>query len=133
MKSYELSFGVISILNSNLAEVIVGEGIEMNEVMVDEYHDFLLNNLSLPILLLINKKNSYSYTFEAQISIGNLKEIKAMAVLIGTSGGLMSTETLININKENNWNIKLFQKRDQALNWLNTQHSVFVSNVLVSQ
>jgi len=121
MKNYELSFGTIILISSSFAEVIVDEGIEMNEVMVDEYHDFLLNNLSPPFLLLVNKKNSYSYTFGAQMSIANLKEIKAMAVLIGTNGGLMSTETLININKENDWNIKLFQKRDQALAWLDTQ------------
>tara|TARA_R110002049_G_scaffold147389_1_gene310255 strand:- start:1791 stop:2192 length:402 start_codon:yes stop_codon:yes gene_type:complete len=121
MKSYKLSFGTISIIKSNLAEVIVDEGVEMNEIMVDEYHDFLLNNLSPPILLLVNKKNSYSYTFGAQTSIVDLKEIKSMAVLIGTNGGLMSTETLIDINKDKEWNIKLFQNRDQALAWLDTQ------------
>lgn len=121
MKSYRLSFCTISIIKSNLAEVIVDDGIEMNEVMVDEYHDFLLNHLSCPIFLLVNKKNSYSYTFEAQRNIANLKEIKAIAVLIGTSGGLMSTETLIDINKNSDWNIQLFQKRDKALAWLETQ------------
>lgn len=52
------------------------------------------------------------------MAIGKLDEIKAMAVLIASSGALRSIETLININKGNNWNIKMFQKREEALSWL---------------
>ncbi|ALJ06332.1 hypothetical protein APS56_14825 [Pseudalgibacter alginicilyticus] len=118
MKSYKLSFGTIIIIKENLAEVIVNEGVVMDEIMVDEYHDFLLSALKKPFSLLINKKYSYTYTFYAQKTIGNLKEINAMAVMVGTNGGLMSTETLINLNHSNNWNIKLFIEREDALNWL---------------
>lgn len=121
MKTYRLSFGSVVLLSNNLAEVIVDDGVIMNEVMVDEYHDFLLSNLVPPFSLLINKKYSYSYTFKAQKSICNLEEINAMAVMIGTNGGLMSTETLISLNEEKNWNINLFQKREEALEWLNEQ------------
>ena len=46
-----------------------------------------------------------------------------MAVVVGTNGGLMSTETLINMNKDDNWNIELFQKRDEALVWLEKEIS----------
>ncbi|MFD2725516.1 hypothetical protein [Hyunsoonleella rubra] len=63
MKEYKLSFGTIIVLKDNLAEVIINEGVVMNEVMVDIYHDFLLSYLKAPFSLLINKKNSYSYTF----------------------------------------------------------------------
>ncbi|MGC6429982.1 MAG: hypothetical protein ACON5F_02965 [Jejuia sp.] len=118
MKEYRLAFGKIIILRNNLAEVIVDEGVVMNEVMVDVYHDFLLSYLKAPFSILINKKNSYSYTFEAQKVIGNLEEIYAMAVVNATSGALMSTETLIDMNKDNNWNINLFDNRDDALEWL---------------
>lgn len=121
MKSYKMSFGTMSVLDSSIAEIIVDEGTEMNEVMVDEYHDFLLSHLKAPFSIIINKKHSYSYTFKAQKSIASLKEIKAMAVVVGTSGGLMSTETLIDINKDSNWNIKLFRIRDEALAWLSSQ------------
>lgn len=118
MKNYKLSFGNITIIEKNIAEVIVNEGVVMDEVMVDEYHDFLLNYLQAPFSLLINKKHSYSYNFAAQKIIVNLKEIKAMAVVVGTNGGLMSTETLINMNENSNWNINLFHKREEALSWL---------------
>ncbi|WP_406684525.1 hypothetical protein N1F78_02035 [Seonamhaeicola sp. MEBiC1930] len=118
MKSYKLTFGEIIILNESLAEVIVNEGVEMDEALVIEFHDFLLENLTAPFSLLINRKNSYSYTFGAQRLIGRLEEIKAVAVIIATSGALMSTETLINVNKDRNWNIYVFQKREKALEWI---------------
>ena len=121
MKSYKLAFGTIIVINNNLAEVIVDEGVEMTEALVNEYHNFLLQNLVAPFLLLINRKYSYSYTFKAQRLIGKLKEIKAIAVVIGTSGALMSTETLINLNKDSDWNIYVFQKREKALEWLDSQ------------
>ncbi|WP_242130510.1 hypothetical protein [Aestuariivivens marinum] len=122
MERYKLSFGEIKILNKNLAEVIVDEGIIFDEIMVDEYHDFLLNSLTPPFLLLINKKYSYTYTFNAQKIIANLKEIKAMAVLLSTYGGEMSTRTLINVNGNYKWNIELFQNRTEALQWLQEQY-----------
>ena len=121
MERFKLSFGEIKILDKNLAEVIVDEGVLFDEVMVDEYHDFLLNSLTPPFFLLINKKHSYTYTFNAQKIIANLKEIKAMAVLLSTHGGEMSTRTLMNINGNYKWNIELFQNRVEALKWLKGQ------------
>jgi hypothetical protein len=123
MSSHKLSFGTINILKNNLAEVIVDEGIVMDEVMIDEYHDFLLNTLDVPFALLVNKKNSYTYTFTAQKNIVHLNEIKAIAVITKTSGAVMSTETLINVNGNINSNIKLFQERQSGLTWLNDQLS----------
>jgi|SRR5690606_27019400 len=118
MKSLRLSFATISILEKNLAEIIIDEGIIMDEVMVDEYHDFLLTNLTAPFSLIINKRHCYSYTFEAQKTICNLKEIHLMAVIVTTNGALMATETLIKINEQNNWNIEMFNDRDLALKWI---------------
>lgn len=119
MKSYKLSFGNISVIKKDLAEVVVDDGIEMDVPMVEEFHEFLTQNFKAPFRILVNRKNSYSYTFQAQKIIGNIEQVKAIAVIIGTNGGLMSTETLINLNKESNWNINLFQNRDKALEWLN--------------
>lgn len=120
MKICKLSFGEITIVNNNLAEVVVNEGVVFDEIMVDEYHDFLLTNMEAPFSLIINKKNSYTYTFEAQKIIANLKEIKAMAVVAGTSGSVMSTETLINVNGNYKWNIRLFNNRESAVVWLDS-------------
>ena len=69
----------------------------INDVLVQEYHEFLLNYLKVPFLLLINKKHSYATPFSAQKMIATLTEIKAMAVLFSSIGGLMLTETLMNL------------------------------------
>ncbi|MEP3838986.1 MAG: hypothetical protein ABJM36_15180 [Algibacter sp.] len=118
MSVFKLSFGSIIILHDKLAEVIVNQGVVMNESRVDEYHNFLLRHLKPPFGLLVNKKNSYTYTFSAQKIIGSLKEIESIAILAKTSGGVMSTETLLNINGAIYKNSKLFQDREEALLWL---------------
>ena len=119
MKSYELSFGTIIKLNNNLAEVIVDDGVEMNSSQVKEYHDFLSKNLKTPFYLLVNRIHSYTYTFEAQKLIVSFNKIKKLAVLLGTQGALMSTETLLNLNTNINWEIEWFRTREDALEWLN--------------
>ena len=119
MKSYELSFGTIIKLNNNFAEVIVDDGVEMNSSQVKEYHDFLSKNLKTPFYLLVNRIHSYTYTFEAQKLIMSFNKIKKLAVLLGTQGALMSTETLLNLNTNINWEIEWFRTREDALEWLN--------------
>lgn len=115
---YTLSFGKIVVLKDNLAEVIVDEGVEMDMPAVGEFHDFLLSNFKAPICLLVNKCNSYSYTFEAQKNIVSLKEIKVVAVVVNTVGSEMAAEMVLNISKTKDWYAEIFRKRDEALNWI---------------
>ena len=56
MDLHELSFGKMIVLSDDLAEVIVDEGVEMDLQMVDEYHEWILEHLDSPCMLLINKK-----------------------------------------------------------------------------
>ena len=119
MKLHELSFGKIIILRDNIAEVIINEGVEINSEMVKEYHDFLLSQLTSPFSLLINKINSYTYDFDAQVNIATLNEIKSMAVVTYTRAKKVSTEALATINsKSDEWNLKMFSNREDALKWL---------------
>jgi len=118
MTIHRLSFGEISILKPNLAEVIVDKNIEMNMEMVGEYHSFLLTHLEHPFNLLINKRNQYTYTFEAQQHIGTLSQINLMAVVAYNSITAMSTSCLIAIPRITPWNIQLFEERSAALDWL---------------
>ena len=117
-KSHNLSFATIIKLDKDLAEVIVNEGVVIDEYMTAEYHDFLQANLTSPFYLLINKKHSYSYTFEAQKMIANLPEIKAMAVVVQTFGSIISTEALFNVNENKHSNVRIFEERKSALKWL---------------
>tara|TARA_R110002049_G_scaffold185393_3_gene353605 strand:+ start:287 stop:655 length:369 start_codon:yes stop_codon:yes gene_type:complete len=121
MKTHKLSFGEIIILKANLAEVIINDEVLMDLDMVNEYHEFLLTHLEAPFSLLINKKFSYAYTFRAQKVIASLREIKSMAVVAEGFNAKTSTNFLISMNKGNNWNIKTFRLRDEAIIWLEKQ------------
>jgi len=118
MYVYNLSFGPVNIVNQNLVEVIVNHGVVFGALEVDEFHDFLLNNLKDSFCLLVNKKYDYSYTFEAQKTVGNLKEIKAIAFLSTTLSGAMIYKTMSNINAKEREHVKMFNDRTKALNWL---------------
>lgn len=118
MDLYELSFAKIIILNDNVAEVMINEGVEMDEAMVKQYHDFLQSHLQPPIYLLINKINSYTYNFQAQMNLATIKEINAMAVVAYNRVTEISTKTLASYPRSDSWNIKIFSNRNEALDWL---------------
>lgn len=118
MKTYDLSFGTVTLLRPDLAEVIVNEGIELDMDMVDEYHMFLSEFLKDPCGTLINKKNQYAYTFEAQLAISNLEKIKAIAVLVYSEAARVATQTLMHLPTHKHWNLKIFSERDAGLHWL---------------
>ena len=86
--------------------------------MVGEYHDFLLKEMSHPFAVLINKKNSYTYTFDAQRHLGTLPELRAIAVLAYNDMTVKTTQGLIAIPRDISWTIKIFNQRDVALQWL---------------
>ena len=120
-KTNKLSFGQINKIQDNLVEVIINAGIELNMDMITEYHTWLLDNLDAPFAILINKKHPYTYTFDAQVNIANLAEIKAMAVISYSKITEESTNVLISLPRKNKWNIRLFDSRNLALDWLQTE------------
>ena len=112
MDLYELPFAKIIILGKNLAEVIIHEGVELNETMVDQFHEFLLTHLPSPFSLLINKVNAYTYDFEGQKKLGALKEIDAIAVIAYSRLTRLSTASVASFPRAIQWNVKIFSNRD---------------------
>ena len=124
MESHKLSFARITILREDIAEVVVNEGVEMDMTMVNEYHAFLLSHLKAPFSLLINKIYSSSYTFLAQRNLAELKEIHSMAVVSYTSTSKQSTMALADgIVRDIPWNLKIFNDKDSALHWIESQQN----------
>ncbi len=121
MKTYDLSFGTVTVLRPDLAEVIVNEGVEMDRDMVDEYHMFVSEFLAESCGILINKKHQYTYTFEAQLEIANLEKIKAMAVVVYSDATRIATEALMKLPTHSQWNLKIFPDREAGLAWLDRQ------------
>ena len=116
-----LSFATIEILSSDLAEIIIDDGIEVDLEMLTEYHNWISQTLSDPCMLLINKVNSYAYSFNAQLTLTTLKQVKATAVVTYDAAKISSTEVLASLPRERAWNLKLFTTKDEALLWLKTQ------------
>lgn len=118
MGLHELSFAKIIVLRDDVAEVMINDGVEMDVEMVKQYHDFLLSHLQPPFSLLINKINSYTYDFQAQLQLATIKEINAMAVVSYSRATKITTETLASYPRDETWNIKIFSDRNEALDWL---------------
>jgi hypothetical protein len=57
---HELPFAKTIILDDNIADVMVDDGVVMDMEMIEQYHKFMLLHLRTPFSLLINKVNSYT-------------------------------------------------------------------------
>lgn len=121
MKIEKLPFAQLIKLDSDMMEVIVNEGVEMDVEMVNQYHAWLLENLTPPFGILVNKINGYTYTFEAQKILADLPEIKAMAVISYWQVSAQSTKSLKAIPRKIKWNMEIFNNRKEGLNWLNRE------------
>jgi hypothetical protein len=132
MSAHILSLGQIIILQDDIAEVIASEGIEIDVTMLQEYHTFLVENLKHPFALLINKKNAYTYTFETQQLLGKLNPINERALVnaraVVTYNNIAETtiKNLASMPREIPWNMKSFNDRQPALNWLKEQQQLLI-------
>ena len=118
MNLYELSYAKIIVLQEDIAEVIINDSVVINTAMVKQYHEFLRSNLTSPFSLLINKINSYTYDFNAQIELATIAEINAMAVVAYNRITELTTESLASYPRNKKWNLELFMNRNDALAWL---------------
>ena len=118
MDLYELSYAKIIILQDDIAEVIINDAVVMNAVMVKHYHEFLRSHLTSPFSLLINKVNSYTYDFDAQIELATIPEINVMAVVVYKRITELATESLASYPRSKKWNLEIYLNRDDALAWL---------------
>jgi hypothetical protein len=110
------------LLEKDIVEVIVDDGIEIDLLMIEEYHKFLLDKMAYPFSILINKINSYSYTFEAQLQLATLSQINVMAVIAYTRTSEISTKNLASFTREIPWTLEIFNERESALSWLCNAH-----------
>lgn len=122
MISHQLSFGTIRVLEPDIAEVIIDAEVEIDLAMVAEYHECLLTQVAHPMLLLINRRHAYTYTFEAQQHIGALKQVRATAILAYSLSATTAIQDLLNRLRERPTALQVFHDdRDGALNWLRAQ------------
>ncbi|XPF94398.1 hypothetical protein ACM9HF_20695 [Colwellia sp. RE-S-Sl-9] len=120
-----LSFGFINILSENIAEIIINNNVVITLEMIDEYDQFLAEHFKEDFGLLINRINHYSFTFEAQLSIGSLEGLKAMAVIYYNEVSKESTSNILKAREVDNFNLKMFSGLElgwqSGLDWLNKE------------
>ena len=121
MELHELSFCKIIILREDIAEVIVNDGMELDLKMVNQYHEFLHSHLISPFSVLINRINSYTYNFDAQINIGTLKEINAIAVVSYNRVTDITSKGMALLPRQREWNFNIFSNREEALVWVESE------------
>lgn len=117
----QLSFGRLVFHSENISEVIVNAGVELTLDEIEEFHRALIDrHKAHPFGAIINRINDYSYSFEAQLKIGDLDNLKAVAAIYYSSIGKLSSETVQDI-KKSAFNMKLFDNYEMGLDWLRTQ------------
>ena len=118
MELHKLSFCKVSVIRSNIAEVIVDEGVNIDITMVEEIHNCFLSIFSRSFSLLINKTNSYSTELDALIKFGTLTAINKIAVFAPNKMAKLSADFAADIPSSAVLNILVFINKDEALAWL---------------
>lgn len=123
--SYNLSFGKINIINGNIAEVVINNNIEISLEMIEECEDFFSKHFSGNFGLLVNKINTYEYSFEAKLTIGLNDRLRAIAVVNYYDIGTKQTDKIIQLRKKDNLNLKIFSGLElgwqDGIEWLNKE------------
>jgi len=114
-KEHKLSIGQVIIFDDHIHELIPREG-EIDKQDVDAYFAFLEANHKLPVKVILNRRNSYSYSFLAQQSLYNHLNNSFIAVVNASKTGRRSFEALAALAK--NWTYAFFDSHESALAWL---------------
>jgi len=125
MKKYRLSFAYINIIDNKIAEVIVDEGINVSLEMIEEHDDLLMKIFDGKFGILVNKINNYSYSIEAQLIMGSLENIAAIAAITYSVQGKASSKLIADIRIIDQLNVKTFSGLElgwqQAVSWLQNE------------
>ncbi len=118
---HELPFAKLVIIRDDIVEVMINEGVELNLDMVNQYHEFLLSHLKAPFSIIVNRIHSYTYDFEAQLSISSLPEIHAIAAVVYSRVARFSMESMASIPREKTLHSQFFNNKEDALIWAISQ------------
>ena len=117
-----LSFGSITPLGSGIYEIIAHPEMEINAGHIQEIMDYLEQHAEEEGFgILINRKHSYHYAFDAMQKFGTLDMIRAIAVLAENRKSYIRSRTIVDSLSSisrNSRKIELFRDRKMALKWL---------------
>jgi hypothetical protein len=122
---HRLSFGFFNVLANNIVEVTTDEGVEISLEMVEESSEFLRQHLTGDFAMLINRINNYTYSYEAQLSVGSYENLKAVAFVCYSAKSEQSTKKLQSNRSFDQWDYPIFSGLElgwqQAQKWLENE------------
>ena len=121
--SSHLNFCDITNIADSITEIKVDEDIIVDETMADEFHNWLAQHHSGAFGVLINKTNHYTYTFEAQLKLGRIENMKAAAILVKDHSAEVATQALMGIKQRRQMPNSTFYNHQEAVEWLQDQLS----------
>lgn len=115
----QLGFGKCIEIADDITEVIIDDGIELSVENVKDLHGALksIHNES-KFGVLVNKIHSYTYSFDAQLSISRVPGECAVAIVVYSSHSYSATESLLYMAKDVENPVRIFRSREEALAWL---------------
>ncbi len=122
---HRLSFGYFTLLTENIVEVTIDEGVELSLEMIEECDVFLKAHIFGDFGMLINRINQYTYSFEAQLTIGSNTGLKAIAFVCYSDESKGLIEKINVVRADDDWNSCLFSGLElewqQAVSWLKNE------------
>ena len=117
----QFQFGTVRMINANLAEIYINEGVKVDLQMAIECEEVM--DLLMPggYGLLLNERSSYAYTEEAEAYFSEMSNLRAMAVVLNTKFTDIASKYLQSFHSEVDWNMKVFYDREKALVWLESK------------
>ena len=101
MAEISLTFSkVICLKKDKIAEIIVNEGELLCLKKISLLHETLLDEFKSNFYLLINKKHSYCYTYEALLKLADVPTIKAIAIVNYSKISLESSNYIMSFGKK---------------------------------
>ncbi|TWX56957.1 hypothetical protein [Colwellia hornerae] len=122
MEKHRLNFAQVNLLNESIAEVIFDKGIDISIEMMEEIETIFCAFFKTDFGVIVNKIYPYTYSLEAQLSMGSLVHMKSIASINYSKEGVANTQDIINKRNNDKLNVKQFNGlelgRQQALKWL---------------
>ena len=118
-----LDFCDITNIADSITEIKIDEDIIVDETMVDEFHNWLAQHHNDEFGLLVNKTNHYTYTFNAQLKIGQIENMQAAAFLVKEHSAEVAVQAVMGIKQRRQIPNSTFYKHQDAVEWLQDQLS----------
>lgn len=115
---HRLSFCSIHLISDKIVEVIFDSEVDISLAMVNECWDFIDKKMLPPIAVLLNKKHSYSYQFDAMLAFSESTKIDCIAAVSYSETSTSSAEYMKTAFNKSAKRIEIFSTREAALKWI---------------